>query len=271
LRRSFIAAGKDRITTGAAALAFHWFLAVVTAAVAAVGVVSLLGLSPDSLTRLIRDLRVLVPVQLADTISKALRGSGQTTGGWVATVVGGAAALWSSIEAMAALQVGLDIAYEVRTDVGFVARRLKALPLMVCTVVFGGAAFALLVLGDPIRSLLPVSFPLARSAFAALWALLRWLGALVLVVVLLSVYYTIGPNRTQPRRWLRRGALVAAIGWMGTSAGFSYYLTSFGHESRTYGAFAGVAVLMLWLYLAALSVLLGAVVDRQVEAARGGS
>ncbi len=136
LRRSFVAAGKDRIP--AAALAFHWFLAVVTAAVAAVGVISLLGLSPDSIARLIRDLCVLVPAQLADTISKALRGPGRTTGGWVATVLGGAAALWSSIEAMSALQVGLDIAYEVKTDVGFVARRLKALPLMACTVVFGG-------------------------------------------------------------------------------------------------------------------------------------
>jgi membrane protein len=235
--------------------------------VAAVGVIGLVGLTPSGLARLVHDLQVLIPEQLADTISKALHGSRRTAGGWVALVVGSAAAFWSAVEAMAALQVGLDIAYEVKNDLGFVARRLKAVPLMVCTVVFGGAAVALLVLGDPIRSLLPSSFPLARSAFGGLWELLRWLGALVFLMILLSVYYTIGPNRPQPRRWISAGALVAAAGWMATSAGFSLYLDHFGHESRTYGAFAGVAVLVLWLYLAAVAVLLGAEVDRQLEVA----
>jgi membrane protein len=45
---------------------------------------------------------------------------------------------------------------------------------------------------------------------------------------------------------------------MGASAAFSFYLDNFGHESRTYGAFAGVAVLLLWLFVAAVAVLLGA-------------
>ena len=266
-RRAVVAAVKDRVTTCAASLAFHWFLAVLTTAVAAVGVIGLVGLTPAALSRLIHDLQVLVPVQLADTISKALQGAGRTTGGWVAAMLGGAVALWSAVEAMAALEVGLDIAYEVSRDVGFVARRVRAVPLFGCTVILGGAAVALLVLGNPIRSLLPASFPLARSAFGVFWDLSRWLGTLVLVMILLSIYYRIGPNRSQPRRWFSVGALVATVGWMGASAAFSFYLARFGHASRTYGAFAGVAVLLLWLYLAAMAVLLGAELDHQIELA----
>jgi membrane protein len=266
VRRALAAAAHDRITTSAAGLAFHWFLAAATAVVAAVGIVGLVGLSPAVLARLIKDVEVLVPVQLANAVDQALQSPGARAGGWVAAVVGSAAALWSAVESMAALQVGLDIAYEVGRDPGFLRRRLRAVPLAVVTVVLGGAAFALLVLGDPIRSLLPASFPLARSAFDALFDVVRWAGALVLVVALLTIYYRFGPNRPPPRRWLSAGAVAAAVVWMAASAGFSFYLSRYGHESRTYGAFAGVAVLLLWLYLAGLAVLFGAELDRQVVA-----
>jgi membrane protein len=271
LHRALLCSAKDRITTSAGGLAFHWFLAVATALVAAVGIIGLVGLSPAVLERLVKDVEVLIPVQLADTVDQALRNPGARAGGWAAAVIGSAGALWSAVESMAALQVGLDVANEVASDPGFLRRRLRAVPLAAVTVVLGGAAFALLVLGDPIRSLLPASFPLARSAFDALFDLIRWAGALVLVVALLTVYYRYGPNRPPPRRWLSVGALGAALIWMGASAGFSYYLSHFGHESRTYGALAGVAVLLLWLYLAGVAVLFGAELDRQIDSGRPSS
>jgi membrane protein len=264
--RALVASARDRITTSAAGLAFHGFLAVATAVVAAVGIIGLVGLSPSVFARLIKDVGVLVPVQLADTVDQALQSPGAKTGGWVAAVVGSAGALWSSVEAMSALQVGLDVAYEVGRDTGFLRRRARALPLAAITVLLGGAAFALLVLGDPIRSLLPASFSAAQSAFSVLWDVVRWAGALVLIVALLTIYYRLGPNRPSPRHWLSGGALAAAVLWLAASAGFSFYLSRFGHESRTYGVFAGVAVLLLWLYLAGMAVLFGAELDRQLGA-----
>jgi membrane protein len=137
-----------------------------------------------------------------------------------------------------------------------------ALPLIAVTVVLGGAASGLLVLGDPIRSLLGSSAALARPAFDFLWTVIRWAGATALVVLLLSAYYTLGPNHPKIRwRWISVGAVVAAGGWLGASAAFSFYLDHFGHESRTYGTFAGVAVLLLWLFVTALAVLIGAELD----------
>ena len=265
LRRAFVASAKDRITTSAAGLAFHWFLAIFPAAIAALGVIGIVGLSAAGLRHLVHDVGVLLPTQIADTIDEALRNPIGGTGGWFAVVVGLAAALWSAVEAMAALQVGLDVAYDVTTDRGFVGRRLRSLPLLAGTVVLGGGAFGLLVLGDPIRSLFPTAFPLARSTFDALWVVIRWGGALVLVMALLSMYYAIGPNRARPRRWISAGAVIAAVGWMAASAAFSFYLDHFGHESRTYGAFGGVTVLLLWLFMTALAVLLGAELNRELD------
>ncbi len=262
IRKVLREAVEDRITTSAASLAFHWFLAIFPATLAAVALVGIVGLSASQLRSLVHGVDVVLPVQMSQTIDEALRNPTKGAGGGVEVVLGLLVALWSAVEAMAALQVGLDVAFEVSSDRGFVRRRLVAIPLLVLTVLLGGAASGLLVLGDPIRALLPSSVALARSTFDAAWVILRWAGAMALVVVLLSAYYSFGPNRERSRlQWVSPGAVAAALGWLGASAAFSFYLDHFGHESRSYGAFAGVAALLLWLYLTGLVVMLGAELD----------
>jgi membrane protein len=273
LRKVFREAVEDRVTTSAASLAFHGFLAIFPAILAALALVGLVGLSASQLRSLVHGVNVILPLQMSQTIDDALRNPTKGTGGGLEVVLGLAVALWSAVEAMAALQVGMDVAFEVSSDRGFVRRRLVALPLLALTVVLGGAASGLLVLGDPIRALLPSSVALARSTSDAAWGVIRWAGAMALVVVLLSAYYAVGPNRKRGElrwrrlQWVSPGAVAAALGWLGASAAFSFYLNHFGHESRSYGAFAGVAALLLWLYLTGLVVMLGAELD--CELARG--
>jgi membrane protein len=266
VRKTLREAVEDRITTSAASLAFHWCLAIFPAILAAVAVVGVVGLSASQLRSLVHGVNVILPVQMSQTIDDALRSPAKGAGGGVEIALGLAVALWSAVEATAALQVGLDVAFEVTSDRGFFRRRLVAVPLLVLTVLLGGAASGLLILGDPIRALLPSSVALARSTFDAAWAVIRFAGATALVVVLLSAFYSFGPNRKKSRlRWVSPGAVVAALGWLGTSAAFSFYLDHFGHESRTYGAFAGVAALLLWLYLTGVMVMLGAELDCELE------
>lgn len=265
LRRALRESAQDRITTSAASLAFHWFLAVFPAAVAAIGLAGLVGLSPATLRHVVHGIGVLLPVQMSQVLDQALRNPPRHEAGGLDVVLGVAVALWSAVEAMAAMQVGLDVACEVTGDRGFVGRRLMAVPLVACTVVLGGAASVLLVLGDPIRALLPRSFALARPAAGAVWEVVRFGGAMALVLLLLAAYYALGPRRPRVRwRWLSPGSVLAAVGWLAASAGFAFYLDHFGHESRTYGAFAGVAVLALWMYLTAAAVLLGAELDTEL-------
>jgi membrane protein len=58
---------------------------------------------------------------------------------------------------------------------------------------------------------------------------------------------------------------VATLIWIVASVGFSLYVDNFGSYSKTYGALAGVAVLMLWLWLTAFIVLLGAEINAEAE------
>jgi len=262
-------ATRDRITTNAASLAFHWVLAIFPVMVATLGVLGLVGLSAAQQSRLVHDVGVLLPVQASQTVDAALRNPLTGARGGVEVAIALLVALWSGIESMAALQVGLDVAYEITSDRGFVRRRLTALPLLALTALLGGAASGLLVLGDPIRSLLPSSVALARPTFDAAWTAVRWAGALALVMLLLSAYYAFGPNHHRTRlRVASPGAVAAAVGWLAASAAFSFYLNHFGHEARSYGAFAGVAALLLWLFLTAVAVLLGAELDCGLERSR---
>lgn len=256
---------RDRITTSAGSLAFHWFLAVFPAAVAAIGLAGLVHLSPSDLHHLLHAIGVLLPEQVSAVLSEAIRHPDQKAASRLELIFGVAVALWSTVEATAALQVGLDIACEVERDRGFVGRRLMALPLVAATVVLGGSATVLLVLGNPVRRLLPHHVPLVQPAFDALWDLLRFGGAALLVMILLSTYYSLGPRREHLRwRWISVGSVTAGAGWLAASFGFAFYLDHFGHESRTYGTFAGVAVLALWLYLTAIAVLFGAELDTEL-------
>ena len=75
-----------------------------------------------------------------------------------------------------------------------------------------------------------------------------------------------GPRREHFRwRWITPAASWRLSGWLAASAGFSVYLNRFGDETRSYGAFADVAVLLLWLYLTGLAVLVGAEVNSEAE------
>ncbi len=257
---------RDRITTIAGSLAFHWFLAIFPAAVALIGFAGVFGLSPSALHGILHGASTLMPSQTSHILSQALQHRTPKEAGQLELVFGVLVALWSATEAMAALQIGLDVAFEVDRGRGYLGRRAMAVPLLAATVLLGASASALLVLGDPIRSLLPANFALVKPAATVAWDVLRWGGALVLVMLLLSVYYSIGPRRTR-RRWhfVTPGSVVATLGWLGASTAFSFYLKDFGHETRTYGAFADVAVLLLWLYLTGLAVLIGAEVNCEVE------
>jgi membrane protein len=264
-RRTTTEALQDRVTTIAGSLAFHWFLAIFPAAVAIIGVCGLVGLSPGTLHSILHGVGAIMPQQTSQILTEALQHPAKGTS-TVEIVLGIIVAIWSATEAMAALQIGLDVAYEVKNDRGYLGRRAMAVPLLLLTLVLGASASTLLVLGDPIRSLLPSHFPLVKPAASFAWTTLRWVGALILIMLLLSAYYAIGPRRERfVWRWITPGSVVATVGWLLASLGFSVYLNRFGHETRSYGTFADVAVLLLWLYLTGLAVLVGAEVNCEVE------
>ena len=125
------------------------------------------------------------------------------------------------------------------------------LAVAVGVIAFLPAALADTALGDP-----------ARVAIG----ILRWPALALAMISALGVLYRLAPDRDDPKwRWVGLGSIAATILWLVASGLFSFYAANFGKYEDTYGALGGVVVVMLWLYLTAYVVVLGAELNAESE------
>ena len=271
IRRALKEIKRDRITIIAAGMSFYWFLAIFPLLFAAVGLITLLQITPHAAGALKEVLETLLPDSAAKVLTTSVTASQTraTASGLTALLIGIGLALWGASSGMAATQVGLDVAYDVPDDRTFVKKRLMSLVLVLATLVLGGIAVVLLVFGGPVEDYVRDGLGVGDS-LGWLWTTIRWVLALLSVITLFALFYFIGPNRQPPGwSWLSPGGILATVIWVAASALFSVYVSNFGGGyAKTYGALAGVIILVLWLYMTALAILVGAELNGELERER---
>jgi membrane protein len=261
-RRAFRESSSDHVPMLAGGVAFFAFLAIFPALIAAITLYGLVA-EPEQVAQQVRDLTAGLPQEtrplLADQLTAITAGSGGALG--IGLLVSLVAALWSASSGVANLMQAINIAYDEDETRGFVKLRGTALALTIGAVVFVLLTLALVAVVPPALDALqlgPVATVLAQ--------VVRWLLLVLLVAVALAVVYRVAPDRSSPQfRWVSVGAVVATVLWIIGSVAFSLYIDNFGSYNKTYGALAGVVVLLLWLYLTSYIVLLGAEINAESE------
>lgn len=94
----------------------------------------------------------------------------------------------------------------------------------------------------------------------------RWPLIAVGIIFFLGLIYKIAPQRSSPRfSWVSWGAIISTLLWVGGSILFSLYINNFTNFDNTYGSFAAIIILMLWFFLSSFIIMLGAVINSEME------
>jgi membrane protein len=140
--------------------------------------------------------------------------------------------------------------------------------LAILLTLFAGASIVLaFVLFVPLRILLPNlldGLELGEVGTLAANGVIVVL-ALALVVAAAAVIYRVTPNIKLPMRSVLPGAVIFAVVWLLATLGFSFYVANFGNYANTYGALAGVAIMLIWFYVSSLVLLVSAEVNEVIH------
>ena len=162
---------------------------------------------------------------------------------------------------MKAMIDALNVIYEEKEKRGFIKLNLISL-----TFTLGMIILVLLALGAVVVLPLILTHIGLAQVTDALFRYARWPNLLAVVIVGLATIYRYGPSRRHARwQWLSIGTVVAAATWIASSALLSWYLATYAHYDVTYGSLGTGIGLMMWMWLSAIVVLLGAQLNSEIE------
>jgi membrane protein len=255
-------AKNDNVSLLSGGVAFFAMLSLVPALIAVVSIYGLVA-NPSDVERQANDLTKALPPDAQRLVVEQLRNvvSSSKSGLGLAAVAAIVLALWSASSAVKHLIEAVNTAYGQRDERGFVKLRGLSILLSLGAALFMAAAIALI-------AFVPAALGDTSLGAAARFALnvIRWPLLAFGMIVGLAIVYKLDPDRDDPQfRWFSWGAVAATVAWIVASILFSVYAANFGNYNEMYGSLGAVIVLMLWLYLTANVVLLGAELNAEME------
>ena len=178
-----------------------------------------------------------------------------------AFLIGLALSAWSANAGVKAIFDALNVAYGEDEKRGFIQLNLISLAFTLAILVF-----AILAIGA--IAAIPVVLDYIYLGAAAEWLIWlgRWPVLIGFMMLGLSALYRFGPSRDNAQwRWVSPGAVFAGVAWLIGSILFSWYVASFEDYNKTYGTLGAVIALLMWMWLSATIILVGAELNSEAE------
>lgn len=171
--------------------------------------------------------------------------------------------LWGVSGAMRSVMEAMNVMHDIEETRPFWKKYVVSLLIALLVVALVLSALVLVVFGERIGAQVAEAIGFG-STFETIWAIVQWPVLTFMVLFAFALLYYFAPAADQRFRWISPGSLVAFAFWLIFSLIFSYYV---GNSSsfETYGALAGVIILMLYFYYSAAIVLVGAEMNQVVE------
>jgi membrane protein len=262
LARVFTDIGRDNISLMAAGIAFYALLALAPALTALVALYGLV-FDPSQVEAQVKAVEGLIPSEgrqlIAQELSNVVQARSSTLG--IGFILSLAVSIGSANSATSAMMSALNVIYAESEKRGILRYYATTLVLTASGVVFALLSLLLIAVIPAVLGLLPLGNFDKELVSAARWPVL-----LLLFGSALAVIYRHAPSRNQPRwSWVSWGAAAATLLLIVGSALFSVYVGRFAAYNKTYGSLGAVVVLLMWFWMSAYAVLLGAELNAEME------
>jgi membrane protein len=262
LKRTASEVVADNCLGLAAQLAYYFFLALFPALLFLVAIISFMPVSGlmDAITAM---LSRVAPQEVLSIIQDQIGKIANNKSGGLLTL-GMLGTIWSTSSGMTAIVDTLNQAYDIQESRPWWKVRLLAIGLTIALAVFIVASFALVLVGPTLAEKVAVWIHMG-PVFEWTWKILQWPIVFALVALAIALIYYFAPDAEQEWVWITPGSLLATCLWLIISLLFKFYISNFTSYTATYGIIGGAIVLMLWFYVSALAVLIGAELNAEIE------
>lgn len=247
---------RDRVDDVAGSVTFFAVLALFPFLLFLLSLASVI-MDPAKTEVLIAEVARVAPPQVTEILAGRIRSFAERPRVGLLTF-GVVAAIWSASSGIASLMGALNTVYGVRESRSFLKRRAIAILM---TVFFATTA----ILGALVAVAAPAVTHYLGGTLATVVAWLRIPVAGLVMMVLWAVIYYVLPDVQQKFRFITPGSVVGVIVWLLASWGFSEYVIHFPTSQATYGTLGGIIVMLLWMWISAQVLLVGAEINAIVE------
>jgi membrane protein len=252
LKELYIRFGEDEVAGLSAELAYFFLLSLFPFLIFLVTLVGYLPVSQVDVLKFIGEYAPGETIHMIESNLNLIIGSHNGT----LLSFGIIATIWSASNGINAVVRAFNRAYDVKESRHFIVARAMSVLLTIAMVFVIIVALLLPVFGKQIGVFIFSEFGLS-SEFLVIWNAIRWIVSACILFLVFTCLYYFAPNKRLHIREIVSGSFFATIGWMLVSFGFSYYVSSFGNYSATYGSLGGIIVLMIWFYLSGMIIILG--------------
>lgn len=251
--------------TYAASLAFFFFLSIFPLLIFLASLLAFIPI-PNLFEQSLEIMAKIIPADSMGVVRGVLRDVLQTNSELLSLSV--VSCWFAASGGFASLITALNVAYDVGEGRPYWKKRAVAFGLTLLTGVMVAIVLVAVALGPEFGAWLAGKTH-ATGLFVRLWPYLRWFTIAIFTILSVETIYFLAPNVRQRFTDQIPGAIVAVWSWIGASWGLGWYLSAFAHYNRTFGTLGAVAGLMLWFYVSAIALMLGAELNAELARSRG--
>lgn len=263
IKQTFQAFARDRMQTYAAALAFRTVFAMFPFLVFLLAILGFLGV-PEFFGWLREQAELALPGPIVEQLDPVIDELSTRRGGVL--VLGVLVGLWTASLAVRDLMYAMNNVYNVEESrstarmIGIMVGTTLAIALLLV------AAAAFMFLGPEATRWLAAKLEIGEQ-LTWVWGWIRWPVVVLLLLLLVGLLYYVTPAVQQKFRFVSLGSLMAVPAWIAASIGFSLYMRNFADYGALYGGLGAIIMLLLYFYVSAMVLLLGAEANAVIERA----